>query len=78
MFQGRKRFDSIIEQLDFLLSNLEKITETLQGRREMASNDSLEKRSFSFTKEESHHLQSKMQFHNSIGANDVSVVWTCC
>lgn len=35
VFQDRKRFDNVIEQLDFLLSNLEKISETLQGRREM-------------------------------------------
>lgn len=37
-FQDKKKFDSVIEQLDFLLSNLEKISETLQCRREMAKN----------------------------------------
>lgn len=38
VFQDKKRFDDVIEQLDFLLSNLEKISETLQTRREMAEN----------------------------------------
>lgn len=38
VFQDRKRFDNVIEQLDFLLSNLEKISETLQSRRGMAEN----------------------------------------
>lgn len=39
VFQDRKRFDNITAQLDFLLSNLERISETLQIRREMAQND---------------------------------------
>lgn len=39
VFQDRKRFDNVIEQLDFLLCNLEKISETLQGRREMAQSN---------------------------------------
>lgn len=38
VFQDKKKFDNVIEQLDFLLSNLEKISETFQGRREMAHN----------------------------------------
>lgn len=38
VFQDKKKFDNVIEQLDFLLSNLEKISETFQGRREMAYN----------------------------------------
>lgn len=59
MFQDRKRFDSIIEHLDFLLSNLEKITETLQGRRGMAQNNITEERSVALAKQESHHPQSK-------------------
>lgn len=44
VFQDRKRFDNVIDQLDFLLSNLEKITETLQSRREMAENTGSEQR----------------------------------
>lgn len=39
VLQDRKRFDNVIEQLDFLLCNLEKISETLQGRREMAQSN---------------------------------------
>lgn len=44
VFQDRKRFDNVIGQLDFLLSNLEKISETLQSRREMAENTGSEQR----------------------------------
>lgn len=47
MFQDRKRFESVIDQLDFLLSNLEKISETLPGRREMAHNNGSERPEYS-------------------------------
>lgn len=43
----------MIEQLDFLLSNLEKISETIRGRREMAQyNDSKQCPPFSGVKQE--------------------------
>lgn len=39
VLQDRKRFDSTIEQLDFLLSNLEKISEAPKRRHGMAHKD---------------------------------------
>lgn len=47
VFQDRKRFESVIGQLEFLLSNLEKISETLPVKREMAHNNSSGRPEFS-------------------------------